>query len=133
LRAWDDRNPAGLDADAEAAYALLGNRDPAGFEALFAALPPRVREEFAAVSPAGVAGGVRVPVFALHDDGDPASPPAESRLLVEALGGRARLTEIGLFDHVRPEGALPEQFGDGIRLARFAARLLRVQEGWPRP
>jgi hypothetical protein len=133
LQAWREADPAGLGPDAAAAYALLANRDPARFEALFSALPARVREEFAAVSPAGVIGEVGVPVFALHDHGDPASPPAESRLLVEALGGRARLTEVGLFDHVRPEGTLRAQLGDGIRLARFAARMLRVQEGWPRP
>jgi hypothetical protein len=132
LRAWRDRDPAGLGADAAAAYALLGNRDPARFDTLFGALPARVREPFAAVSPARVAGAIRVPVFALHDDGDPAAPPAESRLLVEAVGGRARLTEVGLLDHVRPEGALRAQLGDGLRLARFGARLLREQEGWPR-
>lgn len=133
LRAWRGRDPDGLGPGAAASYALLDNRDPARFDALFGALPATVRESFVAVSPARVAGSIRVPVLALHDDGDPASPPAESRLLVEAVGGRARLTEVGLLDHVRPEGALPGQLGDGLRLARFGARLLRQQEGWPRP
>jgi hypothetical protein len=133
--AWRRQDPAGLTPEAGAAYALLANRDPARYEELFRQLPLRVAELFTAVSPARVAGAIRVPVFALHDHDDPASPPAESRLLVEAVGAgaRARLTEVGLFDHVRPVEALSGRLGDGVRLGRFAARILRVQEGWPRP
>jgi hypothetical protein len=78
---------------------------------------------------------IRVPVYALHATGDKASPPIQSRLLVEALRPRveARFFEVGLLAHVDPVASPLAHLGDGVRLARFAGELLGSGEGWPRP
>lgn len=133
--AWKTRDPSGLDAEGRAIYELLANRDPERVAELASALPERLRDLLAALSPSRVADAVSVPIYALHARNDPAAPPTESRLLVEAVRGRvdARYFEVDLLEHVSPVASPLARLGDARRLAAFAGIVLRAQEGWPRP
>jgi pimeloyl-ACP methyl ester carboxylesterase len=132
--AWERRDPTGLAPGPLAVYRLLANRDPARFEPLAAGLPPALGVLLGGLSPARSVDRLVVPVLALHARTDPASPPVESRLLVESLGGRVRtgLTIVGNLSHVSPTASVLGDVADAVRLAGFAGTALTFQEGWPR-
>jgi pimeloyl-ACP methyl ester carboxylesterase len=96
------RLPAGLEADAQALGALLGNRDPAAFDALYAALPVRYRRGLDALSPLHGADRIRAPVELASAPRDDYFPLADSRALV-ARTPSGRLTVTGALDHAIPE------------------------------
>lgn len=125
----------GLTAGTASVYELLKNRDPARVAALEAALPPELKALLNRLSPATVANRLRVPLFALHSDNDPASPPTESKLLVESLQPRleARLYEVSFLQHVDATRSPFANLKEGTGIIRFAARILGAQEGWPHP
>ena len=132
---WAEQDPAGLAPGPRAAYDLLKNRDPGRFPSLAAGLPPGVQKALADFSPALSITEVDVAVFALHARTDPASPPTESRLLVEALAPRVptRLMVVGNLSHASPIRSIVRDTGDAVRISEFATDLLTAQEGWPRP
>jgi hypothetical protein len=133
-RAIERRDPEGLGPEARAAYDLASNRDPDRFAALMARLPDRIRQVADDLSPSRVVDRIGVPLLALHALDDPAAPPTESRLLVEDLRDRVDtvLVEVGILQHVTPTPAGLRSLGDGLRVARFAGRVLSAHEGWPR-
>ncbi len=95
-RSFDD-----LGADAASVLALLVNRDPARFDALFAALPEHVRVTVAALSPVRAAPGLRAPVEIVTAPRDRYFPVAESRALA-AASPLVRLTVTSLLAHATP-------------------------------
>ena len=133
-RAWDSRDPSALGPDARSAYELLANRRAERVDALIEKLPARIKRLARTLSPSRVVDRIRVPLFALHARDDPASPPTESRLLVDALQGRvdARLVEVGNLRHLTPTESPLRSLREGAKIAGFTGRVLRAQEGWPR-
>jgi fermentation-respiration switch protein FrsA (DUF1100 family) len=132
--AWGRRDPTGLGPGPAAVYELLANDDPARFDALAGRLPPELLALLNSLSPAHSVGRLDVPVLALHARSDPASPPTESRLLVDALRGRVRtsLSVVGNLSHVSPAASIAGDVSDAFRMAAFAGAALELQEGWPR-
>jgi len=132
--AWERGDPAGLGPGPRVVYELLANRDPARFHALAGQLPPRLVTLLNSLSPSQSVGRLEVPVLALHARRDPASPPTESRLLVDALRGKVRtgLSVVGNLSHVSPTASLVRDVSDAFRMAGFAGTALTFQEGWPR-
>ena len=108
-----------LPGDAEAVRALLLNRDPERFDALYDALPTHLLTGLEALSPLPGAGRVRAPVELASAPRDAYFPLSESRALAAATGGR--LTVTAALDHAVPRPLL-RQARD---LARFDAWLVR--------
>jgi len=81
--------------------ALVQNRDPERFDALYAALDPSTRELVEEVSPASRIARVSAPVELLADPSDAFFPVEEARALARA-GGDVRLTVTPALEHVRP-------------------------------
>ena len=133
MAAWQRRDPEGLDDAYRSLYELLTNRDPARVPRLAAQIPEPLRRLLASLSPSRVASRIRFPVLALHARDDPAAPPSESVLLVQAVHRRgSRVFEVGIFQHVTPTGSPLRRLGDGLRLAHFTGLVLSAQEGLPR-
>lgn len=123
--------PAALHPDARAVYELLANRDPARTDELASVLPEDGRVFLRRFSPATVAGGLDVPVIAMHSTDDPAVPYGELIRLHRALP-EARVVPVGSFRHVDLRGPGP---GGALGLASdlwaawgFASWLLEAQE-----
>lgn len=133
-RAWEGRAPNDLPPDVRSVYEWLVNRRAERVDALTDRLPRDVRRLAADLSPSRVVHRIRVPVIALHARDDPASPPTESRLLVEALEGRVdtRLVEVGILRHVTPTKSPLRALREGGKIASLAGEILRAHEGWPR-
>lgn len=133
-RAWDRRDPSDLDRGVRAVYELLVNRRAERVDSLIDELPARIKRLSRELSPSRVVDRIRLPVFALHARDDPASPPTESRLLIEALDGRveAHLVEVGNLRHLTPTKSPLRSLREGAKIAGFTGLILRVQEGWPR-
>lgn len=133
LHAWKHRDEEGLGPRPLSLYRLLSNREPARLPALAAQIPEPLRDVLASLSPSRVAPRIRFPVLALHSRDDPAAPPSESALLVEAVPNRGNhLVEVGIFRHVTPTASPLHRLGDGLRLARFTGLVLSAQERLPR-
>jgi dienelactone hydrolase len=133
IGAWKRKDPEGLGPGPLSLYQLLSNRDPARVRALAARIPGQLRDALASLSPSRVAARIRFPVLALHSRDDPAAPPSESALLVEAVPNpRSRFVETGLFRHVTPTTSPLHRLADGLRLARFTGLVLSAQERLPR-
>jgi pimeloyl-ACP methyl ester carboxylesterase len=132
--AWESKDPRGLHPFARALYDLVSNEDPARIPELVDRLPVQIRELLISLSPANYVDRIAVPVYALHSWDDPAAPPTESRLLVQALAGRtdSKLIEVGLLRHVTPVGPPEGRLREARKLVRFGHLILRPQEGWPR-
>jgi dienelactone hydrolase len=126
---------AGLAPGPRSVYDLLSNRDPSRFKALAGQLPQALSDRVAALSPEGSINRVVVPVLALHARTDLASPPTESKALIDALKGRVetRLVIVGNFSHVTPTLSVLRDLRDALRVGDFASTAMRAQEGWPRP
>ena len=93
-------------------------------EALLAALGPERRAALEAVSPRYHAGGLRAPLYLLHDRRDAFVPWTES----EALAARrepAVYHRLDIFEHVEPRpGNLRHALRDGWRLLRLLRRVI---------
>ena len=87
--------------DDPAVPALLANRDPGRFDALYDALDPRTRALVEELSPVGRIGHVTAPVELASAPDDSFFPVEESRALAHA-GHDVRLTVTSALDHVRP-------------------------------
>lgn len=137
-KAKDERVDAGplardLGPEGRAAYEVLTNRDPARVDTLLAATGPLLREHLVVLSPARIAADLRATVYLVHSDPDPFIPHTESLKLAEALApsGKARLTILRIFDHVRPSFPEPTvsnilgvYLPEGTKLLRLIADLL---------
>jgi pimeloyl-ACP methyl ester carboxylesterase len=128
-------DPTGLAPGPRSVYNLLANRDPSRFNVLAGQLPASLSDRLAALSPAQSINRVTVPVLALHARTDLASPPTESRALIDALKGRVetRLVLVGNLSHVTPTVSILRDLRDALRVGDFASTAMRAQEGWPRP
>ena len=109
---------ANLTPEGQAAYHLLAGDDRANVDANIVALPADGRALLAALSPRGVLGEMRAPVYLLHDRGDTSIPYAEALDFAAALA-RTRhaydFASFSIFDHVqvRPDLGLGPLLGDG--------------------
>ena len=108
---------------ARALVALLRNRDPRRFDALFAALPASVRASIRQLSPIHRARAVCAPVELVSAPHDKYFPPAESRAFVSRARD-ARLTISETLQHADLELSLG-QLADFARLDAFVVRSLR--------
>ena len=102
-----DPNPLGglrlrgtndLEPGAAAVVALLANRDPARFDALYSDLPDGVRADLEALSPLDGTGSVRAPVEVATGPHDRYFPASESHNL-DAIAPDLRVTVTPAIDH----------------------------------
>jgi hypothetical protein len=107
-------------AAGEAVEALLANRDPARFDALYAALPDQVRAAIERLSPAHGAGRLRAPVLILADPGDKYFPPEHLARLPQA-----QVTSVTLLSHA-DVGVTLRDLPQLARVIRFGARALKA-------
>jgi pimeloyl-ACP methyl ester carboxylesterase len=113
----------GLTDEARAAVALLVNREPARFDALYATLPSRLRTGHARLSPIAAAGGLRAPIELASAPRDKYFPVAESRALAAAVP-EVRLTLTSTLAHAVPEPS-PGAIADFFRFDAFVVRVLQ--------
>ena len=92
-RRTDDLGP-----EAKSVVALLANRDPQRFDALYAALPDEVRDDLEVLSPIAGTGRIRVPVKLATGPHDKYFPPSESYRL-ERVAPERTVTVTGVLDH----------------------------------
>ena len=103
----------------------LGASDLDGAEAILAGLTPEQRAGLEAVSPRYAIGGLRAPLYLLHDRDDRFVPWTESEALA-AAHEPAVYHRIDLFEHVDPRpGNVPVLLRDGWRLLRLFTRIFR--------
>jgi pimeloyl-ACP methyl ester carboxylesterase len=121
LAALRRRRPPGLREGGRALAALLANRDPRRFDALFARLPAPVRAATQGLSPILRASRLCAAVELISAPHDKYFPPAESRAVVRAAPD-ARLTISQTLQHADLELSL----GQLADLARLDAYLVRV-------
>jgi pimeloyl-ACP methyl ester carboxylesterase len=107
-------------ATGKAVDALLANRDPARFGALYAALPSEVRAAIERLSPAHGAEGLLAPVLILADPSDKYFPPEHVARLPEA-----RVTSVTLLSHA-DVGLNLRNLPQLARVLRFLARALKA-------
>jgi pimeloyl-ACP methyl ester carboxylesterase len=120
LRALD---PAELSPDARAVRAVLLNREPDRFEALYTALPATIRAGIERLSPVAQAQLLRMPVELASAPHDPYFPPSESRSIARAAPD-VHVTVTDAFSHVIPKPSLTDP-GDLARFDGWAVRALR--------
>ncbi len=120
LRAFQSAPPEGLSPAATAWWRLLGNRDPAQFEALYAAQPAQVRDDLEMLSPASNISELSVPVLIAAPYHDFAFPPGDAGELQRGNPEYVRLTRTSALDHVTPTVS-PLVLRDYWELWRFAA------------
>jgi pimeloyl-ACP methyl ester carboxylesterase len=129
-RALATHDAAGLPADAASVYAILENTDPRRTADLVRTLPAEMRDTIERFSPSAHIAELRVPLFILQSEDDPATPPTEARLLHEAVRD-SRLAMLEHFEHVRPGGAgapIGGRIADAWRAWSFVTWVLRAQE-----
>lgn len=115
---------ADLSPKARSVARLLGNRDPAGFAALRAELPPEITPLLTQLSPVAAASGVSAPVEVVVPPADEYFPSGEAAALAGALPN-VRLTVSHVLDHTRPSLSL-STLGDFADFNRFVVRSLAV-------
>lgn len=104
--------------------ALLANRDPARFDALYAALPPGMRAGIRRLSPIHAASRLRAPVELATAPSDKYFPPSESRALVRSAR-KARLTISTSLEHAGLDLS-PDNIVGLARLDGWIVRTLRT-------
>ena len=115
--------------------ALMENRDPARFDALYRVQPPDLLRRVEEWSLKGVAGRGRFPLFLLHGREDPFIPASESfRLAEEARtvpGRTVRLRVADVLGHVDPTRRTLSfaAVAEGARLLGFLSEALSAMEG----
>jgi pimeloyl-ACP methyl ester carboxylesterase len=100
---------------------LLTNRDPRRFDALYAAIPRRIKRIVAQLSPLGGAAELRTRVLIASAPHDKYFPPEQSRELARRAR-RVELTVTPTLQHAIPHFAL----GDLTGIVRFDEFLVRV-------
>ena len=104
--------------------ALLENRRPRRFDALYARLPARLREAVAALSPNRRADRLALPVELVSAPHDKYFPPAESRALAR-VAPDVRVTVTSTLDHAVPRLSVGDLAGL-LRFDGFVVRFLRL-------
>ena len=99
-----DLSPADLSAEGYAVYRILAGGTVEEVESAVSAFPADLLAKMTEVSPERYVDEIVAPVLIMHDRGDDAVPPEESRRLAAALGDHRveRYTEFSLFQHVTP-------------------------------
>ena len=92
------RQPGDLGPGARSVVALLANREPERFDALYAALPVETRHELEELSPLAGTRRIRVPVELATGPHDKYFPPYESYEL-ERVAPERQVTVTGALDH----------------------------------
>lgn len=89
-------------ADERAAFALIENRDPDRYDALFEAAGPHVHEWLARLSPCHTAAGIRAKLFLIHSFTDQKTPFIESIAMSRSVPNAAppTLVLLNAFAHV---------------------------------
>ncbi len=118
-RSYPDLSQAG-----RAAVALLANRDPRRFEALFAGLPGPMRAALGRLSPVMRVAALDTPVELATAPHDKYFPVEESRA-IERKAPHVRVTVTSTLHHAIPRLSLSE-IGDLFRFDAFAVRVLRA-------
>ncbi|HEU0303998.1 MAG TPA: CocE/NonD family hydrolase [Gaiellaceae bacterium] len=116
-----------LGRDGTALLALLDNRDPARFLALYEALPEETRASVELLSPSRVAARILAPTEVLTAPRDTYFP-LEEALAVTSAAPRGRLTLSGLFAHATP-ALSPRRIPDLGRLDGFIVRWMAAARG----
>lgn len=125
---------AGMPGAARAMVALMENKSPDRFEALFARQDAALRERLRTWGMREVVPGVRGKKFFLHGRADPFIPPSESVLLAnrarETSGGAASAFVFGGFRHVGIEADFFSlaQILEGARFLGFISAVLSAME-----
>lgn len=116
---------ASLDEPGRAALeALAGGATIEEAEAFLDGLGPTPRANLDGVSPSRHIGGLRAPLYLLHDRADAFVPWVESEALA-AAHEPALYHRLDLFDHVEPQpGNLRHAARDGWRMLRLLAHIL---------
>lgn len=131
-----DGDPGHLTRGARAVHDLLANDEPERTYRLARALPSRIRERLAAVSPVGVADRLSdIPVLAMHTRDDPVIPYGELLRLGDTVP-HARLLTVDSLEHAEFEVSSPGGWvgalDDLATLTSFTSTTLRWQEPrWP--
>lgn len=129
LARFRDGRARELGPDGRALVALLANRDAKRFDALFAALPVRVRAASERLSPMRRARRLRAAVELVSAPHDKYFPPAGSRALVRATPD-ARLTISSTLQHADLDPSL-SGLADLAELDAFVVRVLRAARARP--
>ncbi len=122
LPAFGVVNDGDLSPETETTVELLANRDPERFDELYEDLPPRMREEIEALSPANGTNRIEAPVEAVSAPRDKYFPVAESRALEKDVP-EFRLTVTPAMSHAEPEVSL-EDIPAFLELNGFVVRSL---------
>jgi hypothetical protein len=112
-----------LYAGGRALVSLLLNRDPSGFGAHYARLPPSLRRDVALLSPILHARRLAAPVELASAPHDKYFPPAESRSLARR-SPRVRVTTTSTLEHAIPRLSLHD-LADLAAFDGFIVRFLR--------
>jgi pimeloyl-ACP methyl ester carboxylesterase len=94
------RQTGDLGPKARSVVALLANRDPERFDALYAALPEKSREDLEDLSPLAGNGRIRAPVDLATGPHDKYFPPSESYGL-KSVAPQCQVTVTGALDHTK--------------------------------
>jgi pimeloyl-ACP methyl ester carboxylesterase len=123
---------ARLGPEGRAIYAVFVNDDPDRVPELLAALPPRLRQEIAALDLAPLdLGRLRGDLILIHGRNDPLVPYTESVSLARAVGPeRSRLYLLDGLQHVTL-GA--PGLGEVVTLLRAVYRVLAERDAAPAP
>jgi pimeloyl-ACP methyl ester carboxylesterase len=111
----------GLRSETRSLLRLLTNRDPGRFDALYAAIPNKIRRTVALLSPLEGAGKLRARVLIASAPHDKYFPPEQSRELARHAR-RVELTVTPTLQHAIPHFAL----GDLAGIFRFDGFLVRA-------
>lgn len=119
---------AELGAEGRAVHDLIDNTDADRVPGLIAALPERLRADFAALDlSAHDLGGLTQRFFLVHGRNDPVIPETETLKLARALpDGRAEPFLVDSLDHVNPK---PIGLADKLTLLRAIYGVLGVRDG----
>ncbi|MDA0302116.1 MAG: hypothetical protein O2822_06270 [Chloroflexi bacterium] len=126
-RAAVERGDAAATADARIAAELIAGTSLDRAEALLASFGPEVHARMAAISPDAHVGGLRGPLFLLHDRGDAFIPVTHTEALARATSPRA-VELVDLFEHVEPKPAnVRLLLRDGWRVLHLIAGVIEAR------
>jgi pimeloyl-ACP methyl ester carboxylesterase len=123
LAGFREDSPEDLGPDGRSVLALLRNRDPERFEALYEALPVGTRQDLEALSPLAGEGRVEAPVALVSGPRDIYFPVSESRSLAR-IAPDHRVTVTGALDHAELSFSIRD-LRSFARMDAFVVRSLR--------
>jgi len=118
-----DRPVDDLGPEARSVVALLANRDPERFPALYQGLPPEIRADMERLSPVDGAERLEAPVEIVSGPQDKYFPISESYEL-QRVAPRRAVTVTEVLDHSEVT-VTPQTVPDFLELNAFAVRSLR--------